>query len=151
MDACFLKARLDIRGVSVTEHFPERPIHSDADERDDIRPKFRDLLLEDPPPLDVFRQLQHVDSRTWPGDEVRHPEAPLRQPDVIFMRHWFGDDARFVEEAPEPVRRTGEMVARERRRHAWVDADEQHPDARFNFVGEPKFRPVELWTPGLRP
>jgi hypothetical protein len=120
----------------VAEHLPQGSIHRHAHERDDLRTESVDLLLEAPPAFEVLCRLQHVDAGARTRHEVRHTDAPLGQPHVVFMGDRLGNDAGFVEETPEAIGGSGEVMARERRRHAWIDADEQHAHARFDSVGQ---------------
>ena len=66
------------------------------------------------------------------------------------MRDRFGDDAGFVEEAPEAIRGAGEVMAGQRGRHARIDADEQDADAGLDAIGKPQMFVVRLWTSGFR-
>jgi hypothetical protein len=120
----------------VAQHPPQRAVHRHPDERDDRRLELRDLAFQNAPSLDVLRRLEHVDAGTGPGDEVGHADAPPRQPHVVPVCNWFGNDARFVEEAPEAVRRPGEVMPGQGRQHARVDADEDDADAGLDPVRE---------------
>jgi len=136
-----LKPRCDDGGLLAPEHAPERAIHHHAHEGDDLGPDARDLGLEDLPSLEIFRRPQVVDPRARPRDQVRHAEAPLRQPHVPFGRDGLRDDARLEQQLPEAIRRPCEVMARLRRAHAGVDAHEQHADARLDPVRQPHVGP----------
>jgi hypothetical protein len=100
VDGRALKTGFDHRlgaGRHVAQHPPERPVHRHADEGDNRRPEARDLPFKNPPSLEVLGRTQIVDSRTRPRDQVGHPDAPFREPDVILVRDRLGHDAGGVE------------------------------------------------------
>jgi hypothetical protein len=144
VDGRLLEARLDVRCVGVPEDSPERAIHRHADERDDRGTVPRDFLLEDPPALDVLGGLEHVDAWARPRNKIRHPDAPLRQPDIVHMRHGLGNDAGLEQQSPEAIRRSGEMMSGQRGHDAGVDADEQHADTWLDAIRQSKMRVFRL-------
>jgi hypothetical protein len=134
----------------VAEHLPQSPVHRDAHECDDLRTEFRDLAFENAPAFEVFGGFQHVDAGAGPRNEIGHANPPVGQPHVVFVRHRLGDEAGFVEEAPEAVRRTSEVMASQGRHHAGVDADEHHPNAGLQPIGQPKMLVLGLGPMELR-
>ena len=155
MDRRVLKPRLDHHRAAdafglrrakgrLLEDAPQRAVHRHSHEGDDLRSKALDLLLEDLPALLVLHGTQIVDARARPRDQVGHADAPLRQPDVVLVRDRLGDDAGFVEQAPEPVGRSGEVMAQRRRHYAGIDADEDQAHARLNRVGQSTIGPGGL-------
>ena len=129
---------------SLLQDPPERAIHRHADERHDLGAKAFDLLLENLPAFLVFVRRQGVDPRRRPRDQVGHPDPPLRQPHVVLVRDRLGDDAPGVEESPEAIGRSGEVMAGCRRHDAGIDSDEYHADARLDRVGQSKIGPCGL-------
>jgi len=139
-----LEARLDHRSFDVAQDAPERAVHRHADERDDLRTKPLDLLLENLPALLVLRRVQGVDAWRRPRHQIGHPDAPLGQPDVVLVRDRLGDDAPFIEKAPEAVGRSGEMMPGGGGHDAGVDPDQEQADARPDRVGQSKIGPGGL-------
>ncbi len=159
MDGCVLKSWFDFRfrlyrrpdSRPTRNHLPQRSIHRDAHEGDDRRTKLRDFLFEDAPALDVLRWFERIDPGTWTCDEIRHTDSPLRQANVIFVSHRLRDDAGLVKQAPEAIRRSGKVMPGQRRRHARVDADQEHAHAGLDPVGEPQVLILRLPALGFRP
>ena len=60
----------------------------------------------------------------------------LGQPIVIGVGDPLRDQLRVVKELPEAVREAGEMMTRERRSHAGVDADKQRAHTRADAVAQ---------------
>jgi hypothetical protein len=139
-----LKTGLDHWCLNVAQDPPQRAVHRHSDERHDLRAKTLDFLLENLPAFLILNGTQVVDAGARPGDQVGHPDAPLRQPDVVLVRDRLGDDACLVQQAPEPVARPGEVMAHRGRHHAGIDPDEDHPHSRPNRVGQSKIRPGGL-------
>jgi hypothetical protein len=141
---CFLESRLDERSLGVAEHAPQRAVHRHANERDDPRTESIDLLLENLPALEVLGGLQHVDARAGARDQVGHADAPCRQPHVIQVRHRFGHDPRFVEQTPEAIRRSREVMPGSRRHHTRIYADQEHAHARLDAIRQSQIVPGGL-------
>jgi hypothetical protein len=129
---------------SLVDDLPEGSIHRHSDERHNLRTEPIDLLLQNLPTVQVLVRLQHIDPWTRARDEVRHPDAPLGQAIVVLVRDRLRDDARFIEQAPETIGRTGEVMAGRRGDDARVDADEQDADARLDPVNESQMCPRGL-------
>jgi hypothetical protein len=138
-----LESRLDLELSRVAENLRERAIHRHADERDHLRPEPVDLLFQNLPALDVFLRLQRVDAGSRARDQVRHADAPQRQPHVVVVRDRLRDDARFVEQPPETIRGAREVMAGNGRHDAGVDADQQQADTGLDAVGKPQMRVVQ--------
>jgi hypothetical protein len=145
-----LKTGNDGGRLGVPEDAPQRAVHRDADERHDLRTKAIDLGFENLPAFEILGRLQHVDARTRPGDQVGHPDAPLRQPHVVFVRDRLGDDSGFVQETPEPVRRSGKVMAGRRGHHPGIDADEQDAHAGRDPIRQSKIGPIGLGAGAFR-
>jgi len=109
-----LESRPDLGSVSVPQDLPQRAIHRHADKRDDLGPELRDFPFEDQPAVQVLLRLDDVDARTRPSHQIGHPDTPLRQPHVIFVSDRFGDDAGFIQKAPEAIGRPCEMMTSRR-------------------------------------
>lgn len=92
----------------------------------------------------IFNRLEHINSCAGSLDDVGQTEAHLWQAPIILVRQWIGDELRFIQKFPEPIRVTGKVMAYGCRTEAWVDADEEDPDSRLNVVCEP-FMEVSLW------
>jgi hypothetical protein len=90
---CLLEARLDQWCLRMTEDLPQRSVHRHTHEGHNLRAESIDFLLEDLPTIQVLLRLQHVDAGTRPRDQVRHADAPLRQPIVVQVRQRLRDDA----------------------------------------------------------
>jgi hypothetical protein len=103
-----LESRLDHRRLRVADHLPQRAVHRDADERDEVGPEAVDLPLENPPPLQVLGGLQVVDARARPRDQVGDAEAPLGQAHVPFvgdrLGHHAGGEEQFQKRFDGPAK-----------------------------------------------
>ena len=60
------------------------------------------------------------------------------------MRHRLGNDTGLIQQSPETIRRSGEMMSGQCGHHAGVDADEQHPDAWLDAICQSKMRVFRL-------
>jgi hypothetical protein len=140
----FLEPGRDGRRLGVTQHPPQRAIHRHTDERHHLRTVLFDLPLEDLPAFEVLGRAEIVDAGAGARDQVRHTEPPLGQTHVPFVRDGLGNDAGFVQQAPEPVGRPGEVMPRLRRAHAGVDADEQDAQARRDPIRQAQIGPRGL-------
>ena len=104
----------------------DRPEQRHADEGDHFGFHAADLSAQGFRAGHVLLRAQRIDSRRRSRDQVGDADAPLRQPVVVGKPDRLRHQARFVEQLPEAVRRSGEMVADLRRADAGVDPDEQH-------------------------
>jgi hypothetical protein len=136
-----LEPRLDCRRWRRAERLPQHPIEGHADKRDDRWPQAIDLLFEPAPAFDVFVGPQFVNAWTRPSHHVRHAKPPLRQPHVVGERDPLRHEAGFVQQLPEPVRRSGKVMPRLRRSNTWIDADQQNTYARLNAIREAEVAP----------
>ncbi len=114
----------------------QRPEDGDADERDDRRPIALDLPSQPRRARDVLVALQRVDARRRSRHDVRDPVPPLRQPLIVHVGDRLRHQTRIVEQLPESIRESGEVMAGQRRANAGVDADKQHADTGTNPVAQ---------------
>ena len=91
----------------------------------------------------IFTRLELIDSCAGPLDDVGQTQAHPWQAPIVPVGQWLGDELRFIQEFPEPIRVTGEVMAYGCRSKAWVDANEEDPNSRLNMVCEP-FKSVSL-------
>ena len=85
----------------------------------------------------IFNRLELIDSCAGSLDNVGQTQAHPWQAPIVLVGQWIGDELRFIQEFPEPIRVTCEVMAYGCRSKAWVDADEEDPDSRLNMVYEP--------------
>jgi hypothetical protein len=62
--------------------------------------------------------------------------TPAANSSRFFGANRLGHESRLVEELPEPVRITGEMMTDCLGAHTGIDADEQHLDARLDAIAQ---------------
>lgn len=136
-----LESRFDDRTLGMSEYTPERAIQGHAHEGDDMRAVERDLVLECLPSVEILPRLEVIDARTRPRDEIGHAESPPGQLHVVLVRDWLWHESRVVQELPESIRRTGEVMPGLRRSDAGVDPDEQHAHAVLDAIGESQMGP----------
>ena len=67
---------------------------------------------------------------------------------IVRERDRLRDEARLVEQLPEAIGESGEMVARQRGPYARIDADKQHLDTRLDPVAQRREdrQQLELWA-----
>ena len=109
----------------------DRPEHRHADKRDDPRLKLPDLREQPLPSADIFFGRSSV---SMPGVDrammlvTPNPHSGSRSSSWNVMRSGTSRDS--IQQLPEPVGETREVMSGQRRSHAGVDADKQHVDAR---------------------
>jgi hypothetical protein len=97
-----LESRLDDRAAGapgrghLADDLPQDAIHRHTDEGHDVRTEAPDFLFEHRPAVEIFPRTEVIDAGARPRNQVRHPDAPLRQPDVILVRDGLRNDPRFV-------------------------------------------------------
>ena len=125
--------RLQSNSYRPTAFGKQRPEDRDTDERHDLRPVAQDFPPKPYAASDVLLGPERIDPRCRTRHDVRHAVSPFRKTDVIPVLDWFGHQASFVEQLPEPVGESREVMTGQRRPDTGVDADEQHahitPDA----------------------
>jgi hypothetical protein len=139
-----LEARLDDRRAFRAQYLQQGAVDRHPHKRNNLRSEAIDLLLEDMPAIDILRRTENVDSWTRARDQVRHSEAPLRQPHIVGVRDPLRDKSRIEQQLPEPIGRTGKMVPGLRRLHTRVDPDEQDAHARRDTILQAKMLPTRL-------
>src|SRR6185312_3583025 len=91
---------------------------------------------KNPEAAHVLVRLQRRNPRRASGDEIRETQSPLRQSAVVLRAQRLTDQAGLVQEFPEPVRVTREVMADRRRAQAGVNADEQYSRVGTDGVGK---------------
>jgi len=108
----------------------------DADKRHDFRSHAPHFSPERAHAGDVFLGAKCADARGWARNQVGDPESPLRQPAILFVADRLGDEPRLVQELPEAIRVSREVMACRGGSDAGVDADKQDADRAADAVGE---------------
>ena len=121
----------------------EHPVNGHPEQRDDL---WAIALYGGNKPLlsnGIFTRPELIDTCAGSLNDVGQTEAPVGQAPIVLVSQWLGYELRLIQEFPEPIRVTGEVMAYGCRSKAWVDADEEDPNSRLNMICEP-FKRVSL-------
>ena len=107
-----------------------------ADKHHEGRPQAPDLSFERTGAGDVFLGSQRIDARCRTRNQIGEAQTPFGQPAIVLAANRLGHQPRLVQQFPEAVRITGEMMARGRRADAGIDADKQDADGSADAVAQ---------------
>src|SRR5262245_43479662 len=123
-------------GATSRPRSKERAIHGDADEGDDTRLHPRDLPREPDPAGRVLGRRDLGGPARCPGNDIGQGELPRGKPVIVLVRAWLGHELGGVQQAPERIARSREVMAHLRRAERRVDADEEDARPRAEAGGE---------------
>ena len=115
------------------EHHPEQ---RHPDERDDVGFDAPDLPAERSGAGDVLLRTQGIDAGGRPGNQICNPEAPLGQPAIVFLANRLRHQPGLVEQFPEPIGISGEVMTGGRRPDAGIDANKEDADGSTDAVAQ---------------
>ena len=110
--------------------WPEGPRKGQANQPDHQGARAANRALERAPASHVIGRPQCVDSPRRSRNQVGEPDPELGQPSIVGERQRLRCQGRFVEQPPEAIAVTGEMVPERCGAQAWIDAHEQHVESR---------------------
>lgn len=84
----------------------------------------------------IFIRTQGVNSAAGTADDVGDSKVPFRQPPIVLIGQGFGDQARCIEELPEAVGVSCEMMPHLGGAESWIDTHEEDMEPGFYMVRE---------------
>jgi len=114
-----------------------RAEHGDANHRHNRRAVASDLPREPEAAGYELVWRHRADARRRPRHDVGDAEPELRQAIVVLEGEPLLHQAGFEEQRPEPIGEAGEVMPRQRRAHAGIDADEQHANVWPDAIAKP--------------